>query len=130
MLPLLKLLAPEIGPGDVLIATPRIRQPRGPEPHTSDPFRGACSEIAEILKIWRNFESSGNFRKILVGGLWILGSLFATPKNRDSQAVSSGNRARRSADRDSPKSDPPEPGTHHTSDPFRGACSEIVGILL
>ena len=57
---LLKLLAPEIGLGDVSIATPRIRQPRGPEPHTSDPFRGACSEIAEILKIWRNFGNFGN----------------------------------------------------------------------
>ena len=110
----LNLIAPEIGPGGVLITTPRIRPPGARNPYTSDPFRGACSEIAEILKIWRNFgifENSGNSRKILVGGLWILGILLATPKNRDSQAVSSRNRARRRADSDPPNPTPPGPGT-------------------
>ena len=67
-----KLFAPEIGPGDAQIATPRIRPHGARNDHTSHPFRGACSEIAEVLKIWRN---SG---KILEGGLWNLGMLFVT----------------------------------------------------
>ena len=46
------------------------------------------------------------------------------------QAVSFGNRARRRAGRDPPKSDPPEPGTPHTGKPFACACSEILEMPL
>ena len=69
------------------------------------------SETGGTLKIWRNFGNFGNSRKILAGGLWILGIVFATPKNRDYQAVRSRNRARRRADRDVPNLTPPKPGT-------------------
>ena len=47
-------LAPEIGPGLLLLATPQIRLPGARNPHAGGPFGGVSSEVAEILEISRN----------------------------------------------------------------------------
>ena len=108
----LDLLAPEIGPGDVLIATARIRRPGAQNLKTSDPFLVPCSGVAEFPKIRRNFGNSENCRKIAGGGLRALGNQFSNPKNRHARAFSSRNRARRRDDHDPPNPTPrcPESG--------------------
>ena len=71
---ILKLLAPEIGPGNVQIATPRNRPPGARNPHTSDPFsrrtfrnRGNSGNLAKF----GHYGNPGNLRKIALGGLGI-----------------------------------------------------------
>ena len=89
-----KLLAAEILPLELLIATPQIRSLGARKPHPSDPFRGASSEIARILGIWRNSkitEVAGIPEKSRPGGCRVRGS----------RVLILGNRAWLAANRDS-----------------------------
>ena len=110
-------LPPKSGPATRWSRPRESDSPGARNPHTSGPLRGACSGIAGILKSGeiseKSGENSGNSRRILVGGLWIPGMLLPTLKNRESQAVSPRNRARRRA-----VSDPPDPTPRGPETPY------------